>query len=245
MNANETRASWRNYRYIAARFPRRFTLRLLLAGVTLLCIALGIWTHRAREQRRIVELIQSSGGTVWYDYEFNGLTPYPNSRAPEFLVVWLGEDFFHEITLVETSDSKVIHELPRFRHLLELRLYNPSITDDDLASISDLKSLRALDIAGRGGATAELTQIGDKSLERIAHLSKLYTVQVLGSRITSRGIEFIARLPSLQVLNLGCLDSGIDDRTAENLRSRHIAFRIFRCAPNGSTTSVSEYGLGP
>ncbi|MDX1948078.1 MAG: hypothetical protein SFU86_21955 [Pirellulaceae bacterium] len=36
----------------------RFTLRVFLAVITLLAIGLGWWTHRAREQRRVVQALQ-------------------------------------------------------------------------------------------------------------------------------------------------------------------------------------------
>ncbi|HEX5102946.1 MAG TPA: hypothetical protein VFV87_04000, partial [Pirellulaceae bacterium] len=49
------------------RFWPRFTLRVLLVAVTAVGVGLGIWTHRAREQARIVKLIQDGGGMVCYE----------------------------------------------------------------------------------------------------------------------------------------------------------------------------------
>src|SRR5258707_8959804 len=84
------------------RRPRlRFTLRLLIAFVTLLCIALGIWTHRAREQRRLVDAIRRSGGNAYYDYQSWGTSPIKRqSRLSQWLLNQIGADYFHDITAV-------------------------------------------------------------------------------------------------------------------------------------------------
>src|SRR5436190_14020071 len=80
------------------RSPLRFTLRLLFAAVTVLSILLGIWTHRAREQRRLVERIRAAGGKVRYrpksSMEFG---PFGRMPIPQAIVGWLGNDYVYDV----------------------------------------------------------------------------------------------------------------------------------------------------
>src|SRR4051812_10801957 len=101
----------------------RFTLRLLLAAVTVLCVALGIWTHRARVQRQLVERIRQSGGDVTYDLQSSvggvGLGPL---HVSSLLIPWLGNDFFHDVSDADVREAKLIRELPRLRNLACLHI---------------------------------------------------------------------------------------------------------------------------
>ncbi len=68
--------------------PKQFSLRLMMAVVTVLCIGLGVWGIPAERQRRAVEAIRAAGGSVHY------------SEASEtFLRRWLPQDV-EEISLV-------------------------------------------------------------------------------------------------------------------------------------------------
>ena len=102
------------------RIRLHFTLRLLLATLTLLCLALGWWTHRAREQQRLVVRIRESGGRVEYDYQrseqfIRSLKKWQSvSQVPKWLLDLLGEDYFHEVIEVWISDPSLLSDLPRF-----------------------------------------------------------------------------------------------------------------------------------
>jgi hypothetical protein len=103
--------------------PRlRFTLRLLLAALTLLCLAFGLWTHRAREQRRIVQRLYGGGlGEVVYDFEFDASErEKAKSPIPPWAINLLGIDFFHQVKAARTSNSDLFKELPRLSTLEDL-----------------------------------------------------------------------------------------------------------------------------
>jgi hypothetical protein len=48
----------------------RFSLRTLLALLTIVALVLGWQTYRARQQKAIVARVQELGGEVVYDYQY-------------------------------------------------------------------------------------------------------------------------------------------------------------------------------
>src|SRR5262245_54423169 len=82
----------------------RFTLRVLLFVVTSVGIALGYWTHRARQQQRIVGLIEAGGGSVYYEHE----GPLAPRRSP--VIAWLaeslGRDYVEDVVEAPSTIAK-------------------------------------------------------------------------------------------------------------------------------------------
>ena len=48
-----------------------YSLRGLFIVVTILCVALGYWSHRANRQQAVVKWVKENGGAVYYDYELD------------------------------------------------------------------------------------------------------------------------------------------------------------------------------
>jgi predicted xylose isomerase-like sugar epimerase len=46
----------------------RFSLRMLLLVVTVLCVWLGFNVNAARRQKEAVQAIRLAGGSVWFEY---------------------------------------------------------------------------------------------------------------------------------------------------------------------------------
>src|SRR5262245_56783739 len=96
----------------------RFSLRAVLLLVTSLCIGLGIWTQRAKTQRRAALLIEQSGGHVDYLYEvrrFPGGDLAFESPLPSWLIKTFGADFFHTVTEVRIHNRhtmQLLYQLP-------------------------------------------------------------------------------------------------------------------------------------
>ena len=65
----------------------RFSLRMLLVVVTVLCVWLAIKVNAARRQKEAVAAILSAGGTVNYDYQ---LKPWPTAPMPR--IAWPGRE---------------------------------------------------------------------------------------------------------------------------------------------------------
>src|SRR5262247_3320064 len=89
---------WRRF-----RLGLRFSLRTFLAAITVFCVLLGWWLHRAKVQREAVAAIRDGAGRVHYDYErLDFLTGDIDAEArpwePAWLLALVGIDFFHDAT---------------------------------------------------------------------------------------------------------------------------------------------------
>jgi hypothetical protein len=201
----------------------RFTLRLLLAGITLLCVALGIWTHRAREQRRIVERIREHG-VVFYDYKlssylplgvFKETEPVFESPFPQWIVATLGEDFFHPVIVVQTFDPLILEDLTRLRRLKSLSICSESIDDRQFTPVGRIPSLEYLD-AGPYGTSFDpiprVAPIGDESLRVIGQLPRIRCIHLFGKGFTAAGLASLARAHLLQEVQLCYCDQSVSPR---------------------------------
>jgi hypothetical protein len=229
--------------------PRlRFTLRVLLGIVTLLGVGLGIWTHRAREQRSIVAKITSAGGNVKYDdaiepYPINGPAPRvpPVSAVPRSLLDLVGEDYFHNVAEVETLDLAIVPRLNRLRWLKSLTIVNESLTDATFAPVAKLRGLKVLLVQPNADGPA-VTHIGDPSLSLIADLPRLEYALLMGSEITSQGLAKLAKSQSLRRIDVVSYHPSVDTGAAMPLQqSGRLSGNIQRWSPNGGGTTVASW----
>lgn len=197
----------------------RFTLRVLLALVTVICLGLGLWTHRAREQRRVVELIEASGSMVCY--ESDGPAPaYEAGSIKGWLVETMGRDYFEGIVAAYLHDRKLLRHLPIFPGLRQLHVYDPTLTDNDLAVVGRCHELRVLYVSEGefGGDVVSNTQLGDKSLQVIAKLENLEVAELHGTDFSRAGIAALATAPSLRTLVIGLCDASVEARDFDKLK---------------------------
>jgi hypothetical protein len=214
------------------RLRLRFTLRLLLAILTVLCIGLGIWTHRAHEQRRIVQLLaRSEGTTFYYDHQIQYSVfykPGQSSRVPPFLIDYLGIDFFQPVTMVSIENHNLVAQLSKLRGVEQLTINDPLLSDEELAPISRMRSLKNLSVnwPWHPGWPIPDSQIGDETLRRIGHMPNVEEVRLGGRRFTRLGVAALARAKKLESAHLwGC-----------SLAGENLPFEITR----GSQTVIVE-----
>jgi hypothetical protein len=190
--------------------PRlRFSLRLLFFIVTALCIGIGNWAHRARQQRRAVEFIGARGGHT--DYQ---PTPDGGSLFPAWLITTIGDDYFHTIAHASLKERETIRELPRLLpHLGSLNVFASDVTDEDVGHLSSLPHLKYLVIHGAHHAQnrdTELTLITDRSLEIVARFPRLEGARLHGKSFSRHGFRAIASSKSLRELELGAREHDIE-----------------------------------
>src|SRR5262245_36401419 len=209
-----------------------------MAFITLLCVCLANWTHRAREQRRIVALIKRSGGSVYYDFQRSWTAqPMTASWVPRWLLLRLGVDYFHDVTEADVWDPAILPELIRFRRLKCLYVSNSSLTDELFAPVARLRGLVALSVYPNAFAPT-LTEVGDESLRSISELPVLKLANVLGSRITPSGLEALARSTSLRRIQIVSNDESIDEDAAEPFCRAGRAHVLVQCWSTGSDGRV-------
>ena len=112
----------------------RYSLRTLLVVITILCIALGYWTYRAKRQRAVVKWVEENGGEVHYDFELDeyGYTiKAAKPPSPKWMQAFLGNDYLATVVHVrlENSEVKDVEPLAQLEQLEELILDKTQVRD--------------------------------------------------------------------------------------------------------------------
>ncbi|MEK6246539.1 MAG: hypothetical protein N2C12_00055, partial [Planctomycetales bacterium] len=185
----------------------RFRLLSLLVLVTVVAVWLGWWSHKARQQREAVAAINKVGGQVAYDFQREGLeTP---RHWPEWLVDWLGVDYFSNVTSLHLGNAQITDEglkhLEGLQALKGLSLNNTQVTDKGLKHLDGLQTLKWL----RLGST-RVTDAGMKHLEGLQTLDRLYLDH---AQVTDAGLKHLEGLTTLGELYINhtlITDAGLE-----------------------------------
>jgi hypothetical protein len=192
-NESETKPSPRRGR----RFLR-FSLRGLLVVVAICSVWLGIAFHRAREQAQLVSLIESSGGHVLYDYHEVDSKFFVNatSRTPAWLLDSLGVDFFHDVTHISVykANDELLERVCDLPEIHSLYLYDSTVTNEEIAQLKKLTSLRELQI--------DSPNVDDRGLKEVGALSELRILQIVNSPVSDRGLDHLQALPRIKFIGL-------------------------------------------
>ena len=138
---------------------------LLLAGG--LCLAPLV--QRARYQHAAVEAIEDHGGIVTYDFERLG---WGEPAGPRWLRSWVGNDLFMRVEIV--------------------RFFDPRTSDESLAPLRCLRSVKKLHLDG--------TQVTDAGLAHLERLPELRLVSLKETRVTEEAVARLReRLPHCQI----------------------------------------------
>ena len=186
----------------------RFSLRMLLVVMTVLCIWLGFTVNAARRQKAAVDTILEAGGSVLFDYQndpksqlmvrlssakdlvfFSAFVRDPNALppGPTWLRKQFGDDYFRNVIQVNLPFS-------------ELEPTRAAI--NQLASLPSLKSL-LLNVRRRD------LKIQDSDLFVLGALNQLERLMIRHSRITG---EFLARLQNpARLVQVDIEGSEVDD----------------------------------
>ena len=186
----------------------RISLRSFLIVLTLFCIFLGWWTHRAQKQRAAVKWARSVGEVV-YDFEMLPI----GSWKPSWWHETFGLDYFEEVHYVRLNsatidDLSLLANLPnikvldikycstvtdfsplsRLRSLEDLKAAKSSIENLDL--ISDLRNLKSLDLRS--------TKIND--LSPLTQLDQLVNLNIGNTAVND--LQPITDIRSLEYVNV-------------------------------------------
>jgi hypothetical protein len=182
------------------RWPR-YSIRTLLVVIAALSIWLGYQTHRAREQRAALERIHELGGTVQFDYQYDGSGTFQADAAapgPVWLRKIIGGEYFDDVAYVYLSSSDVTNDdLRLFRSLPDVEtlwLSNTGVSDQGMGHLSGLARLKLLFL--------QQTKVGDDGLTHLGGLTKLEGLSLDNTRVTDAGFIHLTGLKSLISLNL-------------------------------------------
>jgi Leucine-rich repeat (LRR) protein len=240
------------------RFHYRLTTLFIL--ITALCIALGEWTRRARNQQAAVVALTNIGASIYYNYQerphrnglpdfYFDLDPKRKPDLPGWLVKQFGVDFFYDVVYVALHPSdwatvdparlagtreNVVRHLGALKKLRVLDLDGRFVTDDTLRIAGGLRRLEFI-------AVDNAAEITDEGVAHLAHLHELLAVRLADAQASDRSLLTLAQLRSLEELSLD--GANISDRglacLSDNVRLRGLSVRRSR----GSITDVSMESL--
>jgi hypothetical protein len=213
----------------------RFTLRVLLVVVTTVGIALGYWTHRARQQRRIVELIEAGGGSVFYKY--GGPSALRLSPVIAWLAESLGRDYVENVVEAAVHDRETVPEVLKLRRWRQLQMYGDALDDRQLAQLAGCRDLEVLNL------DFGLKKVSHPTLRMLSQLPKLRVLHLRGVGISEAGIRDLAASPTLEVLDIGSCDASVDasDFDAVKRYDRIKSLHVWRRGKNGSEEIIARW----
>src|SRR5688572_9372476 len=155
----------------------RFSLKALLALVSVMAVVLAIFTNRVREERNSARSVHQLGGHVQYAYQRQG-------RSQPMLPGWVRNFTGDGVVGVDLRNASVtgpeLAKLAGLRNVWWLHLSDAEIGDGDLEDLRSLPRLRWLFLSN--------CDIGDDGLTHVATLSELDLLDLNGTRVTDDGL---------------------------------------------------------
>jgi hypothetical protein len=201
---------------VAVVFRRRFqfgirTLLALVVVVALPCSWLAIEVKGAKAQAAAVAAIKAAGGSATYDFETdesNGLLRNSEAKWPSWVRNILENDLCSSVDGVGLCRTRVtgkwLENLSDLREIRALNLAGTQISDADLEGLRHWPKIRNLFL--------DYDDISDRGLERVQALHQLQVLSLNGTRITDDALKYVANLRRLRHLNLpftGITDNGL------------------------------------
>jgi hypothetical protein len=212
----------------------------MLALATVLCIALGIWTNRAHQQRIAVQQLQQIAAWVDYDRRVDDL------GLPTQLRSFLGDDFFANVVAVHLSHlmegrrivplsteqlDQAVAAMQRLPHLRTLHIDHTQLSDEDLAHLAPLRNrIESIDIYETLNG-----KIVGAGIKHFSGWPRLRDMRVCTSELDAQYLDIVADIPSLESLNWSrCnLDSGAFAAIARCQKLRQLT--LFQCSFDGKS----------
>lgn len=162
----------------------RFSLRGLLAAVTLVCLWLGWNVERKRRQQELISAIHELGGEVVYE------------RPPgDWTDLLLGPAAPVEVNLLSRSATdEIAAKLQELRKLRTLRMRGAYITDAGAASLGKITSLETLELF--------YPFITDEGLAHLSRLNGLRKLTIANTQFSDDAVDGVQALQNLKELAL-------------------------------------------
>lgn len=177
----------------------QFRLRTLLVLTTIIAIALGWWSHKARRQREALEAFWELGGGSTYDVSL----PWTGGKQdppkwPQWLLDNIDEDYLAGVDFLTLEDTRVtdadLQHLENLTALQELILDNTQTTDAGLQHIKGLTTLQEISLRN--------TTVSDAGLECLSALKALDILVVRDTQVTKAGVARLQEaLPNCTIIH--------------------------------------------
>jgi hypothetical protein len=171
------------------RCKPQFSIRSMLIGTLILCVALACWEYQTREARR-----QSKVTAEWMDRGvdvfFNddgeidaaGFVESESRFKTESLILLKAHPAITVIQLDRTCVSDAdLAILKHFPNLATLTLNNTSVTDSGMSHLASLENLQILALVN--------TKVSDSGLERLLESPSLRGIDLENTRVSQERVD--------------------------------------------------------
>jgi len=174
----------------------RFKIAALVVPIVIVALIV-IPICRSRRQARAVRQLHAEGAVVVYDYQVRGCVAgrilAPNAKVrPRLLSKVLGVDACHTVVGVQFGGGYFTDD---GRRKMQLDFDYSEVTDDVLAVLGDLSSVKELYLMG-------CTEITDESMKHITQLKRLERLGLSHTHITDDGVLHLKSLKTLKFVVL-------------------------------------------
>ena len=193
------------------------TMRFLIIGSAVsLTVLLGIiFTWRIIRQGRLIEFVESVGGSVYYkdsvhlnggpSVTFGDLPPRAFFGKPVLLP---GDELFIDLSGSQIQPEDIDRLADNSQFIVRLSMESLPITDEDILPLLQLHRLKYLDLSG--------TKITGKSLKRIAEDLDVAELGLANTAVADSDLNYILREEQLRWLDLSQTETS--ENAAEVLR---------------------------
>ena len=178
----------------------RLSLRSTLIIATVICIWIGWYSIRSKNQREAVVWGRNAGGGIRYDFEFDydkNLPSNGTTAVPSWLHEFLGIDYFSTVVSFDLSDDELADLTPvgKFTGLVRLQLWVAGI--DDFSALAGLTNLKSLEVTA--------PRVDDlKPISSMAKLEYLFLNGLKTNDLTP--LSGLTKLKELKLLNVPVSD---------------------------------------
>jgi hypothetical protein len=232
----------------------QFSLRGLLALMTVVAIGFGLWVSKLHRQQQALNSLRTKVDSWRHWVRFRDV-PHARWLRQKWLTKLVGDNFFDEPVEIKLSsrvtdadahalgqlstlkrlslDSTQVGDkgmpyLRTLRNLEHLNLFDSRAGDESLANMSGLAKLEELNLA--------YTPVTDAGLRHLAGLAKLRTLNLQATKVSDEGVAWLKDLDQLAVLDLsGTRVEGTTLRDLHGLKN----MRELRL----SHTKLTDHGL--
>lgn len=166
--------------------------------------------NRAMTQAEAVRRLQSIGGIICYDHEWDDerdcFSNAPDPGIP-FLRDLLGDHFFLRVSGIVFSQfdgkAQALSALSDLPTITDVAIVDsPQINDDIFPILAELQCLESVSLAG--------TAVTDRGMKHLSSLPHVTEVNLNETAITSNGFECLTSAPNLQSISIARTQVSVD-----------------------------------
>lgn len=202
-----------------SKIPRRYSLRTLLAIVTLIAVVYGWIILPARRQAEAARWMQDHFGSVGYDDLVDSDTGVQTPRGPAWARRIIGDAYFRNVVAVRVEkgirpeELREVLQFPRLTSLhFQMMAYDDSRIPQELIRDRSRYGRRGLFTDEHASIVARIAtlerlvieddSLSDVGLKSIASLPRLEELRFEGTSVTDDGLACLVTMPKLRRLTI-------------------------------------------